>query len=314
MPQAEPSLRIVIGGASGLVGTALQELLTSQGHRVAALVRRPPRPAVDEIQWDPASEEIDTPALEGVGAIVHLGGENIGAGRWTARRKAAIRDSRVESTRLLSKTLARLQRPPNTLVCASATGYYGDRGDELLTEDSPPGTGFLAEVCQAWEQATEPARQAGLRVVNLRIGVVLSAQGGALQRMLTPFKIGLGGVVGSGRQYMSWIALADLVNVIAFSLATDSVAGPVNAVAPNPITNREFTRTLGRVMHRPTILPLPGFVLRAALGELGQALLLEGNRVRPARLEQAGFSFLYPELESALRYELSLSPQRKPGI
>ncbi|MFQ5807717.1 MAG: TIGR01777 family oxidoreductase, partial [Phycisphaerae bacterium] len=274
--------------------------------RVAALVRRPPQAGTDEICWNPAADEIDAPALEGVDAVVHLGGVNIAGGRWTAQRKAAIRDSRVASTRLLSQALAQLKKPPRTFLCASATGFYGDRGDDLLTEESPPGKGFLPDVCQAWEVAAAPARQAGLRVVNLRIGIVLSRNGGALKKMLPPFKMGLGGVVGSGRQYMSWITLDDLVRAIDFLLRAESVSGPVNAVTPNPVTNREFTRNLGRILRRPTIAPLPGFVVRALFGEMGQALLWEGNRVLPTRLEQARFSFLYPELESALRRELNL--------
>lgn len=298
-------LQIAIGGASGLVGTALSTFLTDGGHRVAPLVRRPPRSGSGEIHWNPAAGEVDAPALEGLDAIVHLGGESLAGGRWTAKRKAAIRDSRVASTGLLSGTLTRLARPPRTFVCASAIGYYGDRGDEPLTEQSPPGMGFLPEVCRAWEMATEPARQAGIRVVNMRIGVVLSRRGGALHTMLPAFKVGLGGVVGSGRQYWSWIALDDLVRAIHFVLRTDKVSGPVNAVAPSPVTNREFTRTLGRVLRRPTILPLPGLAVRVVFGQMGQALLLEGNRVVPAKLQATGFPFLYPNLERALRHELS---------
>jgi len=305
------SLRVAIGGASGLIGTALAALLTSREHYVFPLVRHPPHAAAREIYWNPAGGEIDAPALEGVDAVVHLGGESIAGGRWTARRRAAIRDSRVTSTQLLSQTLARLRQRPHTFICASATGYYGDRGDEPLMEDSAPGEGFLPEVCQAWEAATEPARQAGLRVVNLRIGIVLSPRGGALKKMLPPFKAGLGGVVGNGRQYMSWITLSDLVRAIDFLLLTDNILGPVNAVAPNPVTNREFTRALGRVLRRPTIFPLPGFVVRTLFGEMGQALLLDGSRVLPTKLERAGFSFLHSRLEDALRFELGL--QKPPG-
>lgn len=307
MTEASRSLRVAIGGASGLVGTALTAALTTGGHEVARLVRRPPRSVSNEIHWDPAHGELDTAALEGFDALVHLGGVSIASRRWSATAKQAIHDSRIGSTRLLSQTLARLQRPPRTFLCASATGYYGNRGDERLTEDSPPGTGFLPELCQAWEAATDGARQAGVRVVNLRLGLVLSAGGGVLAKMLPAFRKGLGGAIGNGRQYMSWIALTDLVRAVQTLLATDVIAGPVNAVAPNPVTNRAFTRTLGRILQRPTLLSPPGFLIRALLGEMGRTLLLEGNRVQPARLQQAGFSFRYPELDGALRAELSRS-------
>ena len=298
-------LRVVIAGASGLVGAATAARLLEQGYHVVRLVRRVPRDPETELYWNPATGEIDADSLAGADAVIHLGGESIAAGRWTARRKAAIRESRVGSTRLLSQALARLPRSPGVFICASAVGFYGDRGEESLTEDRPAGSGFLPEVCQAWEEATEPARQAGLRVVNLRIGIVLSLHGGALARMLTPFRLGLGGVVGNGRQYMSWITLTDLARVIEFVLTNESSAGAVNGVAPNPVTNREFTRTLGRVLGRPTRLPLPGFAVRALFGEMGRTLLLEGCRVQPARLEQAGFAFLHRDLAPALHHLLN---------
>jgi uncharacterized protein (TIGR01777 family) len=304
MTSSPHSTRIAVAGASGLVGEALVSLWTERGRDVVRLVRRSPRSAASEVYWNPDSGEIDGPALEGIDAVVHLGGAGIAAGRWSAKQKTAILESRVASTRLLSNSLSEMNRPPHTFICASAIGYYGDRGDEVLTEKSPPGAGFLADVCKAWEAATEPARQAGLRVVNLRIGMVLSRHGGALKRMLPPFKTGFGGIVGSGRQYMSWIALSDLVRAIDFLLTADDAAGPVNAVAPQPVTNREFTRTLGRALRRPTLLPLPGFAVRLLFGEMGEALLLAGNRVQPARLTQAGFSFEYPCLEAALNAEL----------
>lgn len=298
-------LRVVIAGASGLVGRALTEFLTAGGHAVAALVRREVRDAGREITWDPGAERIDVAALERFGpdAAVNLSGENI-AGRWTAARKQAIRDSRIRSTTLLAATLARLERRPDVLVNASAIGFYGDRGDEPLTEDSPAGDGFLPEVCVAWEQATSPAAEAGIRVVHLRIGVVLTPCGGALAKMLPAFRLGLGGVLGGGRQYMSWIGLEDLVRVIHFALLYGLCRGPINAVAPNPVTNREFTRTLGRVLRRPTFLPAPAFAIRLMLGEMGQRLLLEGQRVTPQRLLARGFEFRTPELEAALRHEL----------
>jgi uncharacterized protein (TIGR01777 family) len=309
MSDQQSATRVVVGGASGLIGTTLTAWLTDRGDRVLPLVRHAPRTGSGEIPWDPDAGELQGAALEGTDAVVHLGGVNIASGRWSKKTKAAIRDSRIASTRLLSETLARLEKPPRAFICASATGYYGNRGAELLTEDSPPGDGFLPDLCRAWEAATEPARHAGIRVVNLRTGIVLSARGGALVRMLPAFKAGAGGVLGSGRQYMSWIALDDAVRVIEFVLKTESLAGPVNVVAPNPVTNREFTRTLGRVLKRPTFLPLPALAIRVLFGEMGRVLLLEGQRVHPAHLEQAGFSFHHVHLEDALRHELTHAPQ-----
>jgi uncharacterized protein (TIGR01777 family) len=295
--------RIVISGASGLVGRSLRKLLTSRGHAVLRLVRGEPR-SDTEIAWSLARGELEPAALEGLDAVVHLAGANIAARRWSKARKRVLLESREHGTRLLCETLARTRKPPELLIAASAVGYYGDRGDEWLDEQSEPGHGFLPELCQAWETATEPARRAGIRVVNLRLGVVLAAQGGALARMLTPFRLGIGGVMGNGRQYLSWIALEDVLGVIEHLLASSEVTGPLNAVAPAPVTNREFTRVLARVLHRPAILPVPGFLCRAAFGELGQTLLLEGARVCCARLEQSGFRFRYRDLESALRAEL----------
>ncbi len=309
MSNKQAALRVVVGGASGLIGTALTASLRDRGDRVLPLVRHAPRTGTDEIPWDPAAGELQGAALERTDAVVHLGGANIASGRWWKKTKAAIRDSRLESTRLLSETLARLEKPPRTFICASATGYYGNRGTDVLTEDSPPGDGFLPDLCRAWEAATEPARHAGIRVVNLRTGIVLSARGGALARMLPAFKAGVGGVLGNGRQYMSWIALDDAVRVIEFALKTESLAGPVNIVAPNPVTNREYTRTLGRVLKRPTFLPLPALAIRVLFGEMGRVLLLQGQRAYPARLDQAGFSFHHVHLEDALRHELARPPQ-----
>jgi len=237
-------------------------------------------------------------------AVVHLAGENIAAGRWTERQKARIRDSRVKGTRLLCDLLARYSPPPKALVCASAVGYYGDRGDEILKEESASGSDFLSDVCGEWEAATQTAVERGIRVVNLRIGVVLSPLGGALAKMLTPFKLGAGGVIGSGRQYMSWIALDDAVRAFHFALTNQSLHGPVNAVAPNAVTNRDFTRTLGRVLSRPTVFPMPAFAARLAFGEMADALLLASTRVQPARLLAGGFTFRYPDLEGALRHLL----------
>jgi uncharacterized protein len=297
-------MKVLVTGASGLVGSALVPYLTTGGHRITCLVRSQPRPGAAEMRWDPASGVEDSGGLEGMEAVVHLAGENIAGGRWTAARKARIRSSRVMGTRTLCETLTRLSQPPKVLVSASAIGYYGDRGAEPLWENSAFGTGFLAEVCRAWEEATQPAVQKGIRVVLLRIGIVLSPAGGALAKMLIPFKLGLGGVIGSGNQYMSWIALDDVVSVIAHALVTDTLQGPVNAVAPYPVTNREFTKTLGRVLKRPTMFPLPGFGARLAFGEMADALLLASTRVEPKRLLATQYVFRYPELEGALRHLL----------
>jgi hypothetical protein len=292
---------VIVSGASGLIGRALSARLVGLGARIEPLVRRPPRPGTTEIGWNPTRGEIDAARLEGADAVVHLAGESIAAGRWTAARKDRIRRSRVEGTRLLARTLAALDRRPPVLVSASAVGYYGNRGDEALTEASPPGSGFLAEVAREWEASTEPARAAGIRVVVPRIGLVLAADGGALPRMLLPFKLGLGGPIGSARQYMSWISLDDLVEVIRLALENPALSGPVNATGPEPVTNREFARTLAGVLGRPAFLPAPAFAIRLALGEMGQALLLDGARVIPARLQAAGFRFRHADLEGALR-------------
>ena len=253
-------MKVLISGSTGLIGSALITLLTNAGHDVIRLVRS--RSGGSAVYWDPESGRIDTDRLEGLDAVVHLAGENIGAGRWTRDRKARIFDSRVKGTRLLCESLANLARPPKALICASAIGYYGNRGTETMNEESTSGFGFLAEVCIEWEIATEPVAETEIRVVNLRTGVVLSTAGGPLEKMLPPFKMGVGGRLGSGRQYMSWIALDDAVGAIHHALVTDSLHGPVNNVAPHSVTNREFTKTLGRVLRRPTLFPLPSFGLR----------------------------------------------------
>ena len=300
-----PRLRVAVTGATGLVGSALVPALRAAGHRVDRLSRRPPEAGTTDIQWDPARGRLDPRMLEGVDAVVHLAGESIAALHWTTSVKERIRRSRVDGTRLLAETLGRLTRRPHVLVVASAVGYYGDRGAAPLTEESPPGSGFLADVCRAWEAAADPARAAGIRVVHPRLGIVLTGRGGALPRMALPFRLGVGGVIGSGRQYWSWIEIGDLVRVIELCLALDTLAGPVNAVAPAPATNREFTGALGRVLARPTRVPLPAFAVRLLLGEMGQALLLDSARVLPRRLERAGFRFRHPGLEAALRAALA---------
>jgi uncharacterized protein (TIGR01777 family) len=295
-------MKILVSGSSGLVGNKLTSLLTAERHEVTVLVRRPAERA--EIRWDPAAGDLDARALQGFDGIVHLAGENIAQGRWTAAKKQRIRASRVDSTHLLCQTLAGLAPQPSVLVNASAIGYYGDRGDQQLDEDSAAGEGFLPEVCQAWEAATQPATDAGIRVVRLRIGVVLSADGGALKKMLLPFRLGAGGRVGTGRQYWSWISIDDLVGVIHHALNADSLSGAVNAVAPQPVTNQQFTQTLGRVLRRPTIFPMPAFAARLALGEMANDLLLASARVAPAKLNESGYAFRHPDLESALRHVL----------
>ncbi len=301
-------LDIAISGASGLIGSQLCAFLSTGGHRVRRLVRRNANSAAGEITWDPSRGEIDSKALEGVDAVIHLAGENIASGRWTAARKKSILTSRVDSTRLLAETIARLERPPRVFVSASAVGFYGDRGDPV-DESSGTGTGFLAEVCRAWEEAAEPARAAGLRVVHPRIGMVVAGQGGALAKLLTPFRLGLGGPVGGGKQMTSWISLDDLLGVLHWILFDEAISGPVNAVSPKAIDNRRFVQTLGAVLNRPAILPLPAFAVRLAFGEMGQRVLLDGAAVRPARLLAAGFPFLHPEIETAVRSELgSLAP------
>jgi uncharacterized protein (TIGR01777 family) len=295
---------VAITGSSGLVGTALVEALTADGHSVRRLVRRPVRDAQREIRWDPAAGTIDAEQLAGVDAIVHLAGENLADHRWTEATKARIRDSRILGTRLLCQTIAGLASKPSVLVSASAVGYYGDRGAEVVDESSPPGHGFLAELCREWEAETHPARDADVRVVNLRLGVVLSRHGGALAKMRTPFKLGLGGVIGGGQQYFSWISLEDVVGAIQFALTAAALAGPVNAVAPQPVTNREFTKTLGRVLGRPTLFPMPAFAARLAFGEMADEMLLYGARVEPHALSSARFAFQHPQLELALRHAL----------
>ena len=305
-------MNVLVTGSSGLIGSALVPALAGDGHQVRRL-RRGSSPGTDAASWNPADGTFASGALDGIDAVVHLAGENIAGGRWTAARKARIRDSRVDGTRRLCEALAALDVPPRVLVAASAIGYYGDRGDELLDESAAPGTGFLPAVSRSWEGAAAPARDAGIRVVHLRIGIVLSPAGGALAQMLLPFRLGVGGVLGSGDQYMSWIALDDVVGVVRHALADESLSGPVNTVAPQAVTNREFTRTLGGVLRRPTILPAPAFALRVALGEMADALLLASTRVDPAALRATTFEFQHPQLDGALRHLLDGAAPQAPG-
>ena len=298
-------MKVAVTGATGLIGSALVPFLRSGGHEAVPLRRASGEPGGGgEAEWDPRTGALSAGVLDGLDAVVHLAGENVAGGRWTAARKARIRDSRVDGTRRLAAALAALPRPPRTLVAASAIGFYGDRGDEALDESSAPGEGFLPEVCQAWEASADAAREAGLRVVHLRVGIVLTPAGGALGQMLLPFRMGVGGVIGSGRQYMSWVALDDVLGGVLHGLRTEDLAGAVNVVAPNAVTNAAFTKTLGRVLGRPTILPLPAFGARLAFGEMADALLLASTRVEPARLRDSGFRFGHPGLEDALRHVL----------
>ena len=298
-------MKVIVTGSTGLVGSALVRSLLSDGHEVTRLVRGDSQgfraPGTAAVHWDPERGEIDAGSLEGHDAAVHLAGENVGEGRWDEEKKRRIRESRMKGTSLLAGALAGLSAKPRVLVSASATGFYGDRGAEILREESASGEGFLSEVCREWEKATLQASHAGIRVVHLRIGVVLDGEGGALQKMLTPFKLGVGGKVGSGSQYMSWITLEDLIGVIRRAIEDESLRGPVNAVAPQPVTNAEFTKALGGVLGRPTFFAVPAFAARLAFGETADALLLASTRVEPARLKEAGYQFKHPEIEGALR-------------
>ncbi|GAB5444089.1 MAG: hypothetical protein Fues2KO_44380 [Fuerstiella sp.] len=296
---------VAISGAGGLVGSALSDLLQQDEKSVVAISRSDGGSYQDTIRWDPYSGLTNPGRLESVDAIVHLAGESIASGRWNERLKQKIRSSRIEGTRNLVQSIAAVENRPKVLVCASAIGYYGDRGDRELEESAAAGEGFLADVCQQWEAEAQKATELGLRVVNLRIAMVLSPEGGALQKMLLPFKLGMGGVVGSGKQYWSWIGLHDLVRIIQFCLMKENVAGPVNASSPQPVTNYEFTKTLGTVLHRPTVLPVPAPLARLGLGEMADALLLPSTRVVPAKLKQTGFEFHHADLHDALAYELN---------
>lgn len=296
--------RILLSGASGMLGTALSGSLAAE-FETLHLVRRPPKSST-EIEWHPEALHAfaQTEPLENLTAAIHLSGANLAGRRWTAAYKRELIESRSGSTRALAQTLAELKQPPQGLLVASGAGIYGNRGDELLDESSAPGTGFLADLCGAWEEAAQPAAVAGIRVVHLRCGVVLTRTGGALAKMLPIFRLGLGGPLGNGRQWMSWIALADLIAAVRLLLRDTALSGPINIVAPEPVTNAEFTRAIGRAVNRPAILPAPAFALRLALGEMADEALLASARVLPKRLLDAGFRFRYPEIDEALRYEL----------
>jgi hypothetical protein len=299
-------MRILVSGSTGFVGTALIESLQRQNHTVARLTRpastKNNAAAAKEqtVEWDPIAGKFDAAAAEGSDALVHLAGASIADGRWNAERKQLLRTSRIDSTRHLMSALGKLQRPPRVIVAASAIGYYGDRGEESLTESSAPGNGFLAEICREWEAETSRGAAFGARVVIVRFGIILAAHGGALAKMVTPFKLGVGGRLGDGQQWMSWITLPETVNIIQFALATAGLNGPVNVVAPNPVRNADFTRVLAKTLHRPALFPAPAFALRLALGEMADALLLSSQRVAPSKLAAAGYVFRQPDLAGAL--------------
>ena len=294
-------MKILISGSSGLIGSTAATALKSDGHDVVHLVRpgKPPNPG--DVQWDPMRATVDVAALEGVEVVIHLSGAGIADGRWTEERKQLLRSSRIDTTRVLVDSLSRLKQKPRVLIVASAIGYYGNRGDEILTESSTTGTDFLALVCRDWEAEASRAAARGIRTVMLRTGVVLSGKGGALPKMLTPFKLGVGGRLGSGQQWMSWIAIEDVVGIIRNAIANEQVSGPVNVVAPNPVRNEEFTRLLAAMLHRPAIFPAPAFMLRLAMGEMADAVLLGSDRVKPERMLAAGYKFRFEILEPALR-------------
>jgi len=302
-------MKIVVSGSTGLIGSALTSALTRRGDKVVPLVRRRVTPGEQALTWDPERGTIDRTGLEGTDAVIHLAGENV-FGRWSPAKKQRIYDSRVNGTRLVSDALAGLHRPPATLLAASAIGYYGDRGEETVTEDSAPGEDFLAHVARDWEAATAAATRAGIRVVNMRTGVVLTTAGGALPKMLPAFRLGLGGPVGSGNQYLSWIVLDDIINAILHLLGNPNLVGPVNMTAPTPLTNRDFAKTLGKVLGRPAVVTVPAFALRIAFGADGAAMVQSGQRVLPARLVASGFRFSFREVEPALRH--LLAPSERP--
>jgi uncharacterized protein len=293
-------MKVLLAGGSGLLGAALSSSLRGDGHTVSRTVRPGSQGAAGDVGWNPLSASVDVPAMEGFDAVVNLSGASIAGGRWTARRKQVLRSSRVDSTRVLVDALTHLKQPPRVFVCASAIGFYGDRGDELLTESSGHGDDFLSILCRAWEGEAARAAGSGIRTAIMRFGIVLSADGGALPRMLTPFKFGAGGRLGSGKQWMSWIALEDAVRVLRAAMDDASWNGPVNVVAPQPVRNAEFTRVLASVLHRPAIFPAPALALRLALGEMAGALLLSSQRVQPECLARYGYAFRYENLEAAL--------------
>ncbi len=295
-------MKVAITGSSGLIGTSLVSFLSEKSVTVSKILRENPKD--DNISWKPEDGDWNSAFTGGVDGIVHLAGENIASGKWTRKKKEKIRNSRIEGTKKLCEHILKLPTPPSVLVCASAIGYYGNRGVEFLNEGSSRGSGFLPDVCLGWEEAAESVSKAGVRVVSVRFGIVLSKDGGALAKMMTPFKMGMGGKIGSGAQYMSWVAMDDVTGAIYHTLVTGSLKGPVNVTAPNPVTNKEFTNTLGEVLKRPAVVPMPAFAAKLAFGEMANDLLLASTKVAPKRLSDSGYEFQYPELENALRHIL----------
>ncbi len=295
-------MKVAVTGSSGLIGTSLVSFLLEKNVTVSKILRE--NPEDDDISWKPEDGDWNSAFTGGVDGIVHLAGENIASGKWTRKKKEKIRNSRIEGTNRLCEHILKLPTPPSVLVCASAIGYYGNRGVEFLNEGSSRGSGFLPDVCLGWEEAAESVSKAGIRVVNVRFGIVLSKDGGALAKMMTPFKMGMGGKIGSGTQFMSWVAMDDVTGAIYHTLTTDSLKGPVNVTAPNPVTNKEFTNTLGEVLKRPAVVPMPAFAAKLAFGKMANDLLLASTKVAPKMLSDSGYEFQYPELENALRHIL----------
>lgn len=289
-------MKIIIAGSSGFIGATLCTYLHERGHDVFRLVRSQTKEGDRSIYWNPHTQEVVRSLLEGYDAVINLCGENI-TGRWSTEKKKKIRESRVDTSRFLSQKLSELVQKPKVLINASAIGYYGDRGSEILDESSPAGTSFLADVCTEWEAATLPAENAGIRVVKLRIGVVLSTKGGAFSQMLFPFKWGLGGILGQGDQWISWISLDDMIRVIELCLHNETLQGPINLVSPHPVTNHQLTKQLGKALHRPTFFSQPSFIIRTLFGQMGEELLLASTRVEPNKLKATGYCFLHPRLE-----------------
>ena len=298
-------MKVLLSGSTGLIGSALSTHLKNKGYQVFSLTRDIEQKDDNFIYWNPQKKELNLKDFEGFETIIHLAGENVGTGgRWNEKKRKQIRESRVVATQVLSDTLTQLEHPPKLFICASAIGYYGERGNTAITENSPPGGGFLSNVCSEWESATKSAQEKGIRVINTRIGVVLSPNGGALKQMLLPFRLGLGGALGSGKQFMSWVALDDVINAFYFLMKHESIQGPVNLVSPKAVTNKKFTLALGKTLHRPTIFTVPEFMIKLIFGKKGEELLLSSQNVKPETLLKEGFQFQYPDIEKALHHLL----------